>query len=111
LTYPRASGLILLRRDGKPQLGIDGLVRCGSSYYGIYNGSSRGALMAISPRERDLGVVELSVLSDPTQLTYDGKRVLIVAHSGWANIDKPQSPRVSGAQILAVPLSKDCKPQ
>ena len=112
-TIDLATGVrtILLRRDGTPQRGIDGLVRCGSTYFGIYNGSPRGALMAISPRERDLGVDEVSALSDPTQLTYDGKRVLIVANSGWANIDNTQSPRVSGAQILALPLSKDCKPQ
>jgi hypothetical protein len=67
--------------------------------------------MAISLRERDLSVEEVSALSDPTQLTYDGKRMLIVVDSGWATIDKPESSRVSGAQILAVPLSKDCKPQ
>lgn len=112
-TIDLATGIrtILLRRDGKPQRGIDGLVRCGSTYFGIYNGSLRGALMAISLRERDLSVDEVSALSDPTQLTYDGKRMLIVVDSGWATIDKPESSRVSGAQILAVPLSKDCKPQ
>ena len=112
-TIDLATGVrtILLRPDGKPQRGIDGLIRCGSTYYGIYNGSLRGALIAISAREPYLSVTEVSALSDPTQLAYDGKRVLIVADSGWANIDKPESARISGAQILAVPLSKGCKPQ
>jgi len=112
-TIELATGVrtILYRQDGKSQRGIDGLIRCGSTYFGIYNGGPRGALMAISPRERDLGVEEVSELTDPTQLTYDKKRVLIVTNSGWANLDKPGSPRVSGAQILAVPLSKDCRPQ
>jgi len=102
---------LLLRHDGKPQRGVDGLVRCGSTYYGIYNGNAPGALIAISPTESALSVDEVAELQDPTQLTYDGERVLIVTRSGWESIDKPRSRRVSGARILAMPATKDCKPQ
>jgi DNA-binding beta-propeller fold protein YncE len=31
---------ILPRQDGKPLRGVDGLARCGSTYYGIYNSTS-----------------------------------------------------------------------
>ena len=40
----------------------------------------------------------------------DGKRLLIVADSGWATLDKPDFKRTSGAPIVAIPLSDDCKP-
>jgi hypothetical protein len=104
---------LLPRQDGKPLRGIDGLVRCGPVYYGIYNGATPGALVAISPGETAL-TVELPLgsgsLPDPTQIAYDGKRLLIVADSGWATIDKADFRRSAGAAILAVPLSEDCKP-
>lgn len=102
---------LLLRQDGKPLRGVDGLTRCGSVYYGIYNGSSPGALLSIAPAESGLTYQEVAPLSDPTQVAFDGKRLLIVANSGWANVDKPAGARPSGATILALPLSEDCKPQ
>jgi hypothetical protein len=49
-------------------------------------------------------------LGDPTQIAYDGRRLLIVADSGWANLDKPGSARASGAHIRSIPLGSDCKP-
>ena len=48
-------------------------------------------------------------LGDPTQLAFDGKRLLIVQHSGWADVDKP-GPRKEGATISAIALTPDCKP-
>ena len=51
-----------------------------------------------------------STLPDPTQIAYDGKRLLIVADSGWATLDKAGFVRTQGAPIIAIPLSKDCKP-
>src|SRR5207253_184754 len=104
----------LTRQDGKPLRGIDGLIRCGSVYFGIYNGSAPGALVAIAPTPTGL-TFELPLargaLPDPTQVAYDGRRLLIVADSGWATIDKPGFVRTRGASIVAVSLSKDCKPQ
>ncbi len=49
-------------------------------------------------------------LPDPTQVAYDGKRLLIVADSGWATLDKAGFVRTEGAPIIAIPPSKDCKP-
>ena len=105
---------ILPRPDGKPLRGIDGLVRCGTAYYGIYNGSSPGTLVSIAPGENGLAFGQPlgdATLPDPTQLAYDGKRLLIVADSGWATLDKPGFVRTAGATVMAVPLSEDCTPQ
>lgn len=102
---------ILHKSDGRSQRGIDGLLRCGSTYYGIYNGEPEGALLAMSPGRSDLHVEKVAELKDPTQLTYDGKRMLLVAGSGWAELDKPDSERLTGATILAVPAPGDCRTQ
>lgn len=104
---------LLRRQDGKPLRGVDGLTRCGSVYYGIYNGSAPGALLAMRvsgtgiSTSQPLGEVSLP---DPTQVAFDGKRLLIVANSGWASLDKPDFVRTAGTPIIAVPLSADCTP-
>jgi sugar lactone lactonase YvrE len=103
----------LPRQDGKPLRGIDGLTRCGSTYFGIYNGTAPGRLVSFTLGKDQLTLDEpvpgLS-LPDPTQIAYDGKRLLVVADSGWATIDKPDFKRTSGNPILAISLSDDCKP-
>ena len=101
---------ILMRPDGKPLRGIDGLARCGSTYYGLYNGAAPGALVAITPTTTGLAFEQLATLPDPTQIAFDGKRLLIVADSGWASLDKPGFTRTDGAAIVALPLSEDCRP-
>lgn len=104
---------LLPRQDGKPLRGVDGLVRCGSTYYGLYNGASPGALVAITLTANGLNFTEPLgdvTLPDPTQVAFDGKRLLIVADSGWATLDKVGFVRTKGAPIIAIPLSKDCKP-
>jgi hypothetical protein len=104
---------LLARQDGKPLRGVDGLARCGSTYFGIYNGSDPGALLAINQAgdgvrfDQPLGE---TTLRDPTQIAYDGKRLLIVTDSGWASIDKPDFRRTTGASVIAVPLADDCTP-
>lgn len=105
---------LLPRQDGKPLRGIDGLVRCGSIYYGIYNGAAPGRLLSFTTDGRTLHFKDplpSLKLPDPTQLAYDGKRLLIVADSGWASVDKQDVPRSSGTPIIVVPLSSDCQPQ
>lgn len=105
---------ILPRQDGKPLRGVDGMTRCGDIYYGIYNGATPGLLVSIVPNATGLTFDQPlgdTTLPDPTQVAYDGKRLLIVADSGWATIDKPDFVRTSGAPIIAVPLGSDCKPQ
>ena len=105
---------LLPRQDGKPLRGIDGLVRCGSTYYGIYNGSAPGALVSFTVGDKGIRYEEPLpdlTLPDPTQIAFDGTRLLIVAESGWATLDKPDAARTSGTPIIGVPLAGDCKPK
>ena len=101
---------ILMRPEGKPLRGIDGVVRCGSTYYGLYNGAAPGALVAITPTTTGLTFEQLAAFPDPTQIAFDGKRLLIVADSGWATLDKPDFKRTEGTPIVALPLSEECRP-
>jgi len=105
---------ILKRANGKPLRGIDGIVRCGSIYYGIYNGENPGTLIAMEPAAGTLALDQPlgddGSLDDPTQIAFDGKRLLIVEKSGWAELAKPGR-RSSGTRILAIPLEADCKPR
>jgi hypothetical protein len=119
--YSRGIGIVdlqskatswLPRQDGKPLRGVDGLIRCGERYFGIYNGTAPGALVTITPSGKGIRVnqpLDGAMLTDPTQIAFDGKRLLIVADSGWANIEKPDYVRRRGASIVAVPLTRDCE--
>lgn len=105
---------LLPRQGGKPLRGIDGLVRCGSTYYGIYNGASPGALISFTIDGEAINLEEPLPdlkLPDPTQIAYDGARLLIVADSGWATITNAYTQRPAGAPIIAIPLGPDCKPK
>lgn len=105
----------LPRQDGKPLVGIDGLVRCHDSYLGVYNGGAAPArIWHIGLRPGGIERTELVdglTLTDPTQIAFDGKRLLIVSDSGWERIGKGEATRRTGAQILAIPLGRDCKPR
>jgi sugar lactone lactonase YvrE len=104
---------LLPRQDGKPLRGVDGLTRCGDTYFGIYNGGAPGLLLSITPSPTGLTFGEPLgdvTLPDPTQIAFDGKRLLIVADSGWATLDKPGFVRTAGTPIITVQLSADCKP-
>ena len=119
--YSRGIGLVdlqskttawLPRQDGKPLRGVDGLIRCGERYFGIYNGTAPGALLAISATSQGVHFdqpLDEASFPDPTQIALDGKRLLIVADSGWANIEKPGYVRIKGAPIVAVPLTRNCE--
>lgn len=101
---------ILKRDDGRPIRGIDGLLRCGSDYYAIYNGQAPGEMIRFTvegERIRYQTVISGGPLVDPTQLATDGKRLLIVANAGWEGASKG-APRARGAPILAVPLAAPC---
>ena len=103
---------LLPRQDGKPLRGIDGLARCGDTYFGIYNGASPGRLVTIRMRPGGIEYGELIEgleLPDPTQIAFDGSRLLIVPDSGWERASKGEA-RKEGAPIIAIPLGKDCKP-
>lgn len=113
-TVDLASGAraLLPRQDGKPLRGVDGMARCGATWFGAYNGTAPGHLLTITMRPGGITYGELIEginLPDPTQLAFDGKRLLVVANSGWESAMKG-TPRTEGAPILAIPLGKDCKP-
>jgi hypothetical protein len=102
---------LLPRAEDKPLRGIDGLVRCGNTYYGLYNGSAPGTLVAIQREgstitvSQPLGAV---TLPDPTQLALSGQRLLLIGDSGWATIDKRDFKRTQGTPIYAIDLPGDC---
>ena len=103
---PRLADKALLR-------GVDGLARCGETYFGIYNGSTPGRLLTLNVGKDGVDYADLIEglrLPDPTQVAFDGNRLLVVADSGWELAGKGES-RTNGATILAIPLSKDCKPR
>lgn len=104
-------GRKLLRgQDGKSLGGIDGLARCGDTFFGIYNGATPGRLLRfkLSGEGVEYGdLIEGLTLPDPTMIALDGKRLLIVADSGWATLGKPDAARGAGT-IVAVPLVEDC---
>lgn len=102
----------LARQDRKPLRGVDGLVRCGNLYLGVYNGEAPGRLLTIRIRPDGIEEGELVrglTLRDPTQIAFDGKKLLIVADSGWEAIGKGDAKRSVGAHILSFPLPAGCK--
>jgi hypothetical protein len=54
--------------------------------------------------------VEKLTFADPTQISFDGKRLLVVPNSGWERALKGETTRAEGAPIVAIPLGQDCKP-
>ena len=103
----------LPHQEGRPLRGIDGLVRCGDHYLGVYNGGAIPArIWSFRLRQGGIDRSELAEgmnLTDPTQIAFDGKRLLVVSDSGWQRVGKGETTRRKGAQILAIPLSRDCK--
>ena len=102
---------LLTREDGRPVRGIDGMLRCGARYYAIYNGASPGMLIRFTVDGERIPfepVIEGAPLADPTQLTTDGKRLLIVADAGWEGALKGTD-RTDPAPILALDLPAPCE--
>jgi len=102
----------LPRRDGKPLRGIDGLLRCGEQFFGVYNGSAPGRLLSISVKGSAMGEEDFApgfTLADPTQMAFDGRRLLVVSNSGWEAMGKPSATRSKGATIIEIALPNGCK--
>jgi len=103
---------LLLRENGKPLRGIDGLILCGTGLLGIYNGESPGELVAFRIEGDRLKLrepVKGFTMPDPTQLASDGNRILIVPNSGWEPALKGQANRSEGAPVISFPLSALCQ--
>lgn len=104
---------LLPRQDGKPLRGIDGLVRCGATYFGIYNGAAPGRLISFTLTTTGIeykDAVEGLALPDPTQIAFDGKRLLIVSDAGWEAAAKATAKPRAPAQIIALTAKTICKP-
>lgn len=101
---------LLPRAGDKPLRGIDGMVRCGNTYYGVYNGAAPGRLVAIQREGKEISVAQPLdlTLPDPTQVALTGQRLLVVADSGWATVDKKDFVRTAGTPIYAIELPGDC---
>lgn len=102
---------LLPRENDRPLRGIDGLIRCGDGFLAIYNGQAPGALVAFTIVDGKLKLrdpVEGYATVDPTQLTSDGTRILLVPNAGWELAMKGDAPRPEGAPIHAFPLSAVC---
>ena len=102
---------LLLRENGRPLRGIDGLIRCGSGFLGVYNGQPPGELIAFSIEGDKLKLrqpVADYATTDPTQVASDGKRLLVVPNAGWEGAMKGETRRPEGAPIHAFPLSAVC---
>lgn len=110
---------VLLREDGRPLRGVDGLVRAGDWYVGIQNSQSPGVVFAFRLASDGAHIVDLRVLlagewlPDPTQLVVAGARILIVADAQWAAFLPPADPAAQGARttqhdtrILAIPAPR-----
>jgi hypothetical protein len=102
---------LLPRAGDKPLRGIDGMVRCGNTYYGVYNGAAPGTLLAIQREGKEISIAQPLgdlTLPDPTQVALVGQRLLVVADAGWATIGKKDFVRTQGTPIYAIDLAGDC---
>lgn len=100
---------ILLRASGRPVVGVDGLARVGSSYFGVRNGTSPIALIRFQVHGDTIesaSLIEGGVLADPTHLAVDDNRLLIVANAGWAALEKTDGPERGPVPILALPIPR-----
>lgn len=103
---------ILMRPEGRPLRGLDGLVRCGTSYYAIYNGAPPGRLLRFQvdgERIRFETLIEGGALADPTQLAIRGGELLIIGNAGWEAATKDLGAARDPAPILAVKLAEKCE--
>lgn len=100
------------RADGTALRGFDGLMRCGPDHYlATFNAQAPNRLVAVTLKEeraetRD--IVTGGDLEEPTQLATDGKRLLLIANSGWQAAEKPDVPRKDSVRILFYLLRDVC---
>lgn len=103
---------ILKQANDRPVRGIDGLARCGSVYYGVYNGGALPPGLVRFTVDGDRIALERPVeggsLVDPTQLALDGEMMAMVGNAGWEGAGKGV-PRTGPTPILAYDPPESCK--
>ncbi|NUS99968.1 MAG: hypothetical protein HOP96_03225 [Sphingomonas sp.] len=101
---------VLKRQDGSLVRGIDGLVRCGSSWFGVFNPQQPSRVVELTINGEtivDRTVLEGGPLHDPTQLAVRKGHLLVVADAGWPDASKG-TPRTRPATIIEIPLQTSC---
>ncbi|HET6942609.1 MAG TPA: hypothetical protein VFH89_10640 [Sphingomicrobium sp.] len=103
---------VLKQADDRPVRGIDGLIRCGNAYYGIYNGGALppGLVRFTFSGDRIMleRPIQAGALVDPTQLAVDGERIVLVGNAGWEGAAKGAA-RIDPAPILAFDPPESCE--
>lgn len=113
-TVDMATGIrtILKQADDRPVRGIDGLIRCGSIYYGIYNGGALPPGLVRFTISGDRIALERPIqgppLVDPTQLAVDGEMMVLVGDAGWEGAAKGAK-RQGPTPILAYDPPESCE--
>lgn len=103
---------VLRQADDRPVRGIDGLIRCGRAYYGIYNGGALPPGLVRFTVSGDRITVERPFqggpLVDPTQLAVDGEMIVLVGDAGWEGAANGAA-RTGPAPILAFDPPESCE--
>lgn len=102
---------LLLREDGKPLRGVDGMARCGNRYIAVYNGAEPNLLLAFTIVGDRIKIDQLysgPELPAPTQLAMDSRRLLIAGDGNWDKALKPAEVPHGPNPIRALPLSQIC---
>ena len=106
------SRTILTQENGKPVRGIDGVARCGGTYYGIYNGGAVPPGLVRFTVNGDRISLERPIqgapLMDPTQLAIDGEMMVLVGDAGWEGAAKGAA-RTGPTPILAYDPPESCR--
>lgn len=105
----------IVREDGRPLRGVDGLARVGDWIIGIQNSQSPGVVLAFKLAADGQHMTALHVLAggadfpDPTQITVSGDRILIVADAQWVAYDparRVDRPTQHPTRILSLPIPR-----
>jgi hypothetical protein len=103
---------VLRQADDRPVRGIDGLIRCGGTYYAVYNGGALPPGLVRFTIAGDRIALERPVqggpLVDPTQLAIDGEMIVLVGDAGWDGAMKGAA-RIAPAPILAFDPPESCE--
>ena len=102
---------LLLRDNGKTLRGIDGIVRCGRRYIGVFNGAQPNELISFTVDGDRMKLKELysgEALPAPTQLAIQGSKLVIAGDGDWDKALKAGEAPHGPYPIRSLPLSSVC---